>query len=622
MGFRSIKPLHKPKEIPEIFITFDTEAYRYPKVLYSMGKPVDLETQDFAIGDAYDGNEHFTFYRWKDFFDYIEAYPNNKVLYIIAHNAIYDARIEDTAKNSILRSILVDGGIGTYRRNERLMLENVIWVEMRRRKRIRKKITKQKLIFIDSFQFLHSALSELAKDFTSNGEKYATLEDYSQAPNEWNAYIAKNGYALVRRDTEILYEVMSNFFSLLRQYSIPFGYSLASSAFALFRSKMLDRELIFPDDEEYTKNVMEAYRGGFCNVLELGKFETIWDYDVNSLYSTAMKGKRIPTSFRRQVDGEISLSQFLKLRKSYYIIANVEFEIPDRVSFIVKKLKGKLFSLRSGTLWMHESEIIYLIQRGAYIKISQAYLYNFKTDLFDGYVDFWYNMKQQADRDGHKALRAVAKLYQNSLYGKFGQHKRHSEIVVNNIQRETKEVRRYVIWEGNKKILMSNYGFFSTYLKEESIVYSPEIAGAITANARMILMNYVLLADVDNVVYCDTDSLHCKKPILESYVSDDIGMVKLENSKVRSYPMTGEYYAPKVYRLNEEWTFKGINPMKDEKLTNTLWITQRFSKLKSEFAGITVQKIIKENKFNNDKFRYVNNVAYSLDESEIMEVKK
>src|SRR5699024_23526 len=52
-------------------------------------------------------------------------------------------------------------------------------------------------------------------------------------------------------------------------------------------------------------------------------------------------------------------------------------------------------------------------------KAIQGWKFKSQKGLFNSYVDYWTEEKIKAGREGNKGLRTIAKLFQNSLYGKF-----------------------------------------------------------------------------------------------------------------------------------------------------------------------------------------------------------
>jgi hypothetical protein len=73
----------------------------------------------------------------------------------------------------------------------------------------------------------------------------------------------------------------------------------------------------------------------------------------------------------------------------------------------------------------------------------------------------------------------------------------------------------------------------------------------ITANSRLLLLNYLLACPPEKLIYCDTDSLYCFDHELP--VGDNIGEMKLEK-KAKLFIA----YQPKAYRMDDFYRAKGV----------------------------------------------------------------
>lgn len=112
-------------------------------------------------------------------------------------------------------------------------------------------------------------------------------------------------------------------------------------------------------------------------------------------------------------------------------------------------------------------------------------LYYFKsipaTAVFNEYITYWFNIKKQAKKDGNEILESIAKLFLNSLYGKFG----------------------------TKKLLVTKHWLFQQWFTETVIQkskYFLPIADAITTMGALYVVDgcgnlYHLF------IYMDTDSM-------------------------------------------------------------------------------------------------------------------
>lgn len=599
--WRAIEPLALQNPVPQQWCTWDTEAYRY--------EAANGEDQVFAVGSVYDGTKSWRFDSLSEFINIIMLTADNAPgdLYVYAHNAVYDLSLTGLKKD-----IIMGDKLGGFTRAGRYMIEHIVIVKYKRHRKINGVGATQYLYVLDSYQLLHAGLAALSKSFLKQ-EKYATTDEYAMPPPKWNAFISSDGYNLAAQDSKQLYDILGAFFSNITALSVPFSHTLPSCAFLHFRHKFLKRTLKYPNRKDYVMNILEAYRGGINNLYKPGSFSVSVDYDVNSLYATAML-KPMPGSFLRRT-GALTMGDYLGYHSNNYVIAKVEFELPGSVemSFIVKKMHGKLIPLQAGSLWLHTPEIDWLIKHGASIKITDSYLYELVPDLFRDYVDFWFGIKKKATAEGDSALRDISKLFLTSLYGKTGQHKSYSVFTPNSTPAQVQAPSRLlVVNKDGTKVFITNYGYFTSVIDEQDPKYSPELAGATTAYSRIILADYVERAGIGNVIYVDTDSIHCTGHYLDDCLGSGLGELKIEAEG------PAVYRAPKVYNIGDVVKFKGVNVRRAEKLTDKSWRVRQFSRTKDvKWSGVSVRDKIKTMTFTNDKFKWVNGKAVCWRQDEL-----
>jgi hypothetical protein len=142
------------------------------------------------------------------------------------------------------------------------------------------------------------------------------------------------------------------------------------------------------------------------------------------------------------------------------------------------------------------------------------------TGIFDKYIDKWMQVKMEST--GGK--REIAKLYLNSLYGKFGSN----PVVSSKIPYLNDEgVLSFTISQEQRKnpIYTAMAVFITAYAREHIIT-----------NAQQ---NY------DTFAYCDTDSLHLMTPIIPDGIEIhpvNIGAFKHEYSYSRALYMGSKKY--------------------------------------------------------------------------------
>ncbi len=153
--------------------------------------------------------------------------------------------------------------------------------------------------------------------------------------------------------------------------------------------------------------------------------------------------------------------------------------------------------------------------RAAEIEITflhEGLLFDKGENVFNDYVDFFFKLKQDAEDEGNKGLRALAKLLLNSLWGKLGQRSYPCREWVQDAARldflikefesgrfeliklENRETHRvwvqYRIPKDNNNLSETNY----------------QLAAFVSMWGRVMLHRKVLSVHGQRVLYCDTDS--------------------------------------------------------------------------------------------------------------------
>ena len=260
---------------------------------------------------------------------------------------------------------------------------------------------------------------------------------------------------------------------------------------------------------QYTtdKWIRKSYYGGLCtpHYENCDKYSKCNDrrgkvYDVNSLYPFIMTTCLLPYG-----KGEYSDIPYKKMKDNYkekyplYIqdITIYELEIkPNHMAWLQVKGNGYFNSREIIKNNMKDGELIELNLRlctplfellfECYnvktFKLGGHFAYRGAYKLFDNYISFWKEVKQTSTG----AKRAVAKLRQNGLYGKFGMNSEKRETFFNN-----------------------DDGKFTIEYGEDYLgtgVYLP-MATFITSYAKQYLVN-AINNNYNRFLYCDTDSLH------------------------------------------------------------------------------------------------------------------
>lgn len=276
--------------------------------------------------------------------------------------------------------------------------------------------------------------------------------------------------------------------------------------------------------------IRKSYRGGWCYLVK-GKEGKIYNngctFDVNSLYPSMMSsesGNYYPVGTPHMWHGNIIPDEALKPQRYYFIRIKTRFYIKkDKLPFI----QIKSSHLYKGTECLETTDVInketglyspYSIGFDGNVKDTRVELVLTMTDfellkehyelvdfeildgcwfyaeigLFDGYMEKYKTMKM----NNKGALRELAKLFLNNLYGKMAS--------------STDSSFKVAYLKEDKSI-----GFMACTENAKKPGYIP-VGSAITSYARNFTiraaqMNYYG-KDKPGFIYADTDSIHCNIP--------------------------------------------------------------------------------------------------------------
>lgn len=282
--------------------------------------------------------------------------------------------------------------------------------------------------------------------------------------------------------------------------------------------------------ENVGEYIRKSYRGGWCYLVK-GKEGKIYNngctFDVNSLYPSMMSsesGNYYPVGTPNMWSGNIIPDEALKPQRYYFIRIKTRFYIKkDKLPFI----QIKSSHLYKGTECLETTDVFnketglyspYYIGFDGNVKDTRVELVLTMTDfellkehyelvdfeildgcwfyaeigLFDIYMEKYKTMKM----NNKGALRELAKLFLNNLYGKMAS--------------STDSSFKVAYLKEDKSI-----GFMACMENDKKPGYIP-VGSAITSYARNFTiraaqMNYQG-KDKPGFIYADTDSIHCDIP--------------------------------------------------------------------------------------------------------------
>ena len=273
--------------------------------------------------------------------------------------------------------------------------------------------------------------------------------------------------------------------------------------------------------------IRKSYKGGWCYLVK-GKENKIFKNgitaDVNSLYPSMMSkesGNRYPIGYPEFWTGNYIPEEATIKNRYYFIRVKTRFYLKEnKLPFI--QIKGDLHykgteALESSDVWSSENKLYlayytdfdgnicdtrveltltmtdYLLFREHYhvidFEIIDGCYFDTALGIFDTYIDKYKNIKLNSKG----AMRELAKLFLNNLYGKMA---------------SSTDSSFKVAYEKDD----GSIGFYPVEANEKKPGYIP-VGSAITSYARNFTIrtaqkNYYG-KDKPGFIYADTDSIHC-----------------------------------------------------------------------------------------------------------------
>lgn len=376
---------------------------------------------------------------------------------------------------------------------------------------------------VDSLHVLKGSLDKLGEKFVGQGK----LDMQGLLPHEMKIADRIKYYQYLRNDTELLVKVLESASTIIHDKIAPvesLGVTIASTALNVFRTGYLKRAITIPKDEMVKKFVREGYRGGRVELFRQGEHRQVYVYDINSLYPAVMRDLRLPAT-----DAGFWTNHFHTGLSGLY---HIQFDQQDRELLPILTVGGN--GVYRGEGVYYTPELAYFQECGGKFTIIRGYCFADNDILFRDYVDNLYNLRLT---DIKGPLGEMCKMLLNNLYGKFAQRPERSSIVY---YRDIADIEAGAVPMSDD---------LPIYLVSEESAIAHEhvaIAGMITSAARVRLHQGFGCVGHNNVVYCDTDSVHSTAEMSAQFIGSGLGQFKLE-AKGR-----GAYAAKKCYGISSE----------------------------------------------------------------------
>jgi hypothetical protein len=501
------------KEFPREIIFFDTETTEIPQdeeteLVLNLGVACHLRYE--KTFNNFQDKKYYTFNTVQEFWNIVLDYSNEKTkLYLVAHNVAFDFRVVKGFENLKrlgyqTKKVFFKATMGIYcftkKGHNITVLDNMNY-------------------FKSSLKVLGHSIGREKMEMPTN--IITTLKGGQEKLIEY-----------CKNDVDIMIEAWELFFKFLNNNDLGnFSKTIASQAFSAFRHRFMKHEIYVHNNEYATKLERESYHGGRTECFYIGrqsKKKTYFLLDVNSMYPSVMAQYDYPVKFIKTYR-DIGVEIVQVLLKTQCLTARVIVSTTDPV-FATKQRDKLIFPTGIFETVLTTREIEYGIANNLILAFKEVLVYN-KANLFSEYVDFFYKHKVQYKREGNEAFSYLCKIFLNSLYGKFGQRNEAFKKI-----EDTDEPEGSLTIFDMDKMENSTVRIIGG-VKEESIGMVEgfdsvvSIASHVTADARMKLWNYFKIAHLENVYYCDTDSMIVNMQgmaLAKKYIGDGLGMLSLK----------------------------------------------------------------------------------------------
>ena len=344
----------------------------------------------------------------------------------------------------------------------------------------------------------------------------------------------------IHGDTEILALILQYYYD-----NDMTGMTNASDAMSTYKNIITKKgyNKFFPTIPKETDDfIRKSYKGGYCylNPKHFNKeLHNVYTYDVKSMYPSVMANLDLPYGIPIHYNGKYEYDSTFPL----YI---------QQIRVDCKLKKGKIPSIQTKSfmtiklnylrdtngemreLILTKPDLERLLEDyDIYeIKYIQGYKFLASNSLFKKYVMHFYELKETSEKG---AKRELYKIFLNSLYGKFAMMCERQQAYP-------------TMDDGVMK-------FKRGEVEEVPPIYTA-VASFITSWARKKLIDGIY-ANLDNFIYCDTDSMHLLTPAKDISLGKELGDFDLENGKyIDGIPKTeiylAKYLGQKCYMLCTE----------------------------------------------------------------------
>jgi len=386
-------------------------------------------------------------------------------------------------------------------------------------------------IIYDSFKKLPFSVKQIGKDFNLEVLKIDKEQEFYNRKRPVGHILTDEEYAYAKNDIEVIASALEIQFAQGLD-RITNGSDSMKGFKTSISTKMFDK--LFPVlSLELDKNLRLAYRGGFTWLNDIFANKEITEgivFDVVSLYPSQMYFRPLPHGMPIFFSGKYEEDEAYPL---YIQHIKCEFELKEgRIPMI--QIKKNLSFKQNEYLKSSGGEVVDLYLTNVDLELVKEHYdlcdveyvggwkFRQKIGMFKEFIDKWTYIK--ANSTG--AIRLLAKLILNSLYGKFASNPDVTGKVP------------YLKDDGSCGFKVGDEEF-------KDPIYTP-MGIFITSWARYTTISTAQKC-YDRIIYCDTDSMHLIGTEIPEAIKDLIHDKKLGFWANESTFKRGKYIRQKTY---------------------------------------------------------------------------
>lgn len=277
-------------------------------------------------------------------------------------------------------------------------------------------------------------------------------------------------------------------------FDVPLGWTAGATAMRAWRRTLAPGAIYWRGSEQRDLFCRQAYHGGLVTLSNIAPQENIIDVDVNAMYAHSMR-YGVPDGRCAYTDSEQS---------GYPGIYQCEVNCPESQEFTFLPYTHPLYNCLTWPTGRFNTpltsiEIAAARQHGIDVRVGEGVVWESIATPFNDFLAACERLELQATSQS-SAIKQVAKILRNSLYGKFGSHAQATVLCF--------EPDDPLGWTPVIDLLTGDWhGLWSREEVLQAPYLHPEWAAFITARARIVLSNLVYAAGATNCMYTDTDSL-------------------------------------------------------------------------------------------------------------------